>query len=236
MSKKLPDGIVDIRGKSYQTVAYRVSAFRQAHPEHSLTTEVIVRDTECVVVCATIADPTGRVIANGHSEEYRKSSQINRTSALENAETSAIGRALAAFGMGGTEFASANEVQNAIQQQADGRREGQSQEDAVAPPADPTKGWREPDSVFSTPSKLHKIMMSLDHDLNGCGDSSMVYAITATAEWKEFVRVSEIHCPHYLRGGEPAPDDFEGLIAKAENLVKKFDSDEAQQMAGFATA
>ena len=135
MSKKLPDGIVDIRGKSYQTVAYRVSAFRQAHPEHSLTTEVIVRDTECVVVCATIADPTGRVIANGHSEEYRKSSQINRTSALENAETSAIGRALAAFGMGGTEFASANEVQNAIQQQADGRREGQSQEDAVDPPA-----------------------------------------------------------------------------------------------------
>ncbi|MCR4297235.1 MAG: hypothetical protein NUV75_00570 [Gallionella sp.] len=115
-------------------------------------------------------------------------------------------------------------------------REGQSQEDAVAPPADPTKGWREPDSAYSTPSKLHKIMMSLDHDLNGCGDSSMVYAITATTEWKEFVRVAGIHCPHYLRGGEPAPDDFEGLIAKAENLVKKFDSDEAQKMAGFATA
>jgi hypothetical protein len=36
---------------------------------------------------------------------------------LENAETSAIGRALAAFGLGGTEFATADEVANAIGQQ-----------------------------------------------------------------------------------------------------------------------
>jgi hypothetical protein len=64
-----------------------------------------------------IADETGRVLATGHAEEYRKSSQINGTSALENAETSAHGRSLAALGIGGTEFASANEVQNAIHQQ-----------------------------------------------------------------------------------------------------------------------
>jgi hypothetical protein len=64
-----------------------------------------------------IADETGRILATGHAEEYRKSSQINGTSALENAETSAHGRSLAALGIGGTEFASANEVQNAIHQQ-----------------------------------------------------------------------------------------------------------------------
>jgi hypothetical protein len=58
------------------------------------------------------------VIATGLAEEKRTSSQINRTSALENCETSAIGRALAAFGLGGSEYASANEVQNAIHQQS----------------------------------------------------------------------------------------------------------------------
>ena len=112
-------GIVNIRGKEYQTVALRVQKFREAHPTWALTSEVLFRDAECVVMKSIIADETGRVLATGHAEEYRKSSQINGTSALENAETSAHGRALAALGIGGTEFASANEVQNAIHQQAE---------------------------------------------------------------------------------------------------------------------
>ena len=111
-------GIVNIRGKEYQTVALRVQKFREQHPDWSLTSEVLFRDADCVVVKSIIADETGRVLATGHAEEYRKASQINGTSALENAETSAHGRSLAALGIGGTEFASANEVQNAIHQQS----------------------------------------------------------------------------------------------------------------------
>lgn len=111
-------GIVNIRGKEYQTVALRVQKFRDAHPSWSLTSEVLFRDADCVVMKSIIADETGRVIATGHAEEYRKDGQINGTSALENAETSAHGRSLAALGIGGTEFASANEVQNAIHQQS----------------------------------------------------------------------------------------------------------------------
>ena len=111
-------GVVNIRGKEYQTVALRVQKFREAHPDWSLTSEVLFRDEDCVVMKSIIADETGRILATGHAEEYRKSSQINGTSALENAETSAHGRSLAALGIGGTEFASANEVQNAIHQQA----------------------------------------------------------------------------------------------------------------------
>jgi len=111
-------GIVNIRGKEYQTVALRVQKFRESHPNWSLTSEVLFRDADCVVVKSIIADETGRVLATGHAEEYRKASQINGTSALENAETSAHGRSLAALGIGGTEFASANEVQNAIHQQS----------------------------------------------------------------------------------------------------------------------
>ena len=110
-------GIVSIHGKQYQTVALRVKNFREKYPLFSLQTIIVHRDSELVVMMAAISDDKGRVIATGHSEEVRKASQINRTSALENAETSAIGRALASFGLGGTEFATADEVANAIGQQ-----------------------------------------------------------------------------------------------------------------------
>lgn len=111
-------GIVNIRGKEYMTVALRVQNFREAHPDWSIVTQIVHRDSDEVVMVATILNDQGRILATGHAEEKRKASQINSTSALENAETSAIGRALAAAGFGGTEFASANEVQNAVHQQA----------------------------------------------------------------------------------------------------------------------
>jgi hypothetical protein len=110
-------GIVNIHGREYQTVAYRVNGFRTDFPKWTIQTEILHRDEEMVVMKASILDETGRLIATGHSEERRAASTINKTSALENAETSAIGRALAAFGMGGTEFATADEVANAIAQQ-----------------------------------------------------------------------------------------------------------------------
>lgn len=112
-------GVVNIRGKEYKTVALRVQEFREseAHENWSLVTEIVVLNESQAVVKATILTPDGRVVATGFAEEMRGQGNINRTSALENAETSAIGRALANLGFGGTEFASANEVQNAIQQQ-----------------------------------------------------------------------------------------------------------------------
>lgn len=113
-------GVVIIGGKEYETVALRVKKFRASHSDWTLETEIITRDQECVVVRAAIKNDQGRLLATGHSEEYRNASRINSTSALENAETSAIGRALAALGLGGTEFASADEVANAIHQQKSG--------------------------------------------------------------------------------------------------------------------
>lgn len=114
---QLKEGQVSIRGKVYDTVALRVKRFRELHPDWSIVTGILFRDETEVVMRAEILNEQGRLIATGHSEEKRKKSQINETSALENAETSAIGRALAALGMGGTEFASADEVANAIGQQ-----------------------------------------------------------------------------------------------------------------------
>jgi hypothetical protein len=120
MSKQ-DTGIVDIHGKSYQTVAYRVGKFREIHGfDLSLTTEIVARTDEYVVMKAVITNAEGRVLATGHSEEYRSDGRINATSALENSETSAIGRALASLGIGGTEFASADEVARAVSGQKSG--------------------------------------------------------------------------------------------------------------------
>ena len=122
MSDK-PTGLVNIRGREYETVALRVKKFRDAHPDFTLQTEIISVNDEVVIMRAAILDAAGRLIATGHAEERRAASQINRTSALEVCETSAIGRALATFGLGGTEFATANEVQTAIHQQENPRSE-----------------------------------------------------------------------------------------------------------------
>lgn len=109
---------------------------------------------------------------------------------------------------------------------------GHSEEREVSPP--PAKGWREPDSPYSTPSKLSAEMRRLERELAGCGDSGMIYGLTATPEWVEFVRVCQIHAPHYLRGGEPAPPEFEGLQNTAERMVREFDTETANNMADLA--
>ena len=112
------EGIVNIHGKEYQTVAYRIGLFRETYGNaYSLLTEIIEVTANRVIMKAVIKNTDDRVIATGHAEEVRGSSNINKTSALENAETSAIGRCLASLGIGGTEFASANEVENAIHKQ-----------------------------------------------------------------------------------------------------------------------
>ena len=109
-------GTVNIHGKEYKTVALRIQEFREKHPGHTILTELVEANDTLVIVKATISWE-GVVIATGYAEEVRTASNINRTSALENCETSAVGRALAFFGLGGSEIASADEVANAIQQQ-----------------------------------------------------------------------------------------------------------------------
>ena len=109
-------GTVKIHGKEYKTVALRIEEFRKKHPDFTIQTELVEANETLVVMKATISMGP-QVISTGYAEEVRTASKINRTSALENAETSAVGRALAFFGLGGSEIASADEVANAINQQ-----------------------------------------------------------------------------------------------------------------------
>ena len=121
------NGIIKIHNKEYKTVALRVTEFI-ASPQHegwAIETQLITaqssdgvaRSDEYIVMKATIRDEKDRSRGTGYAEEKRGSTNINKTSAVENCETSAIGRALSAIGFGGTEYASANEVTDAIIQQ-----------------------------------------------------------------------------------------------------------------------
>jgi len=111
-------GTVNIKGKDYKLIVQRVKEFREAHPDWGMHSEVIHHDSERVIVKVWVTDPDGRVRGTGLAEEDRSASRINETSAMENCETSAFGRALASIGFGGdVAYASADEVVNAINTQ-----------------------------------------------------------------------------------------------------------------------
>ena len=68
-----------------------------------------------IIIQAEITDQSGRVVGSGIAHEEKSQTGVNSTSYVENCETSAIGRALAAFGLGIEDaYASADEVQEAI--------------------------------------------------------------------------------------------------------------------------
>lgn len=113
----MSDGIVRIHGKEYKTVALRIQEFTQAKPDHGIRTEILHINADEVIIRATVTDKDGRQIGSGIAHERQGSTNINKTSHVENCETSAIGRALASIGFAGTEYASADEVAGAISQQ-----------------------------------------------------------------------------------------------------------------------
>ena len=121
----------NIKGKQYAEVHERIKHFR-GEPNYAslgINTEVLEwdKDKEEIVIRATIYDTSsdiGGILASGIAHERRddKNSFVNKTSYVENAETSAIGRALACMGIGIEDaYASAFEVANAIAQQ-DGKK------------------------------------------------------------------------------------------------------------------
>jgi hypothetical protein len=108
------DQKVEIDGRRYTTVAKRNEIFRNTMGfDVQIITEHLHIDSDKVVfVCkiSLLRDGQWQVISVGHAEESRSGNELNKLSAVEIAETSAIGRALANLGLNGGEFASLNEV------------------------------------------------------------------------------------------------------------------------------
>lgn len=110
---------IDVKGKNYVQVNDRVNAFRKVCPSGCIETEIVFLDGGVVTMKATVKDENGTVLGTGFAQEKESSSFINKTSFIENCETSAVGRALGFVGIGiDGSMASAEEVANAIMNQS----------------------------------------------------------------------------------------------------------------------
>ena len=119
--ERLLDSLDDIKtipmkGKNYAMVVERQKHLLKEFPEARFNEEILFHDNERVIVKVElyIGDT---IYSVGHAEEKRDANFINKTSALENASTSALGRCLATFGLTGSEFSSADELVNALNNQ-----------------------------------------------------------------------------------------------------------------------
>ena len=101
---KTPKGtelpLLDLRGKPYLQVPHRLVWFREDHVDWVILVEFIERTDKHVMAKASIYDETGKLRAAAHKVEH----YAHFADALEKAETSSIGRALAMIGYG-TQFA-----------------------------------------------------------------------------------------------------------------------------------
>ena len=106
---------IDVKGKDYAEVPQRIKAFRSVCPNGAIVTELLSCENGVCIFKASVYDEKQVLIGTGTAYEREDSSFINKTSYIENCETSAVGRALGMCGFGiDVSVASAEEVQNAI--------------------------------------------------------------------------------------------------------------------------
>ena len=114
MAKDLKEKAIDIKGKKYVLVADRIIYFNKNHPKGSITTKLLTDPTSDRIVIKAVISPDGVARFTGHSQATIGDGYINKTAALENAETSAVGRALAMMGIGVIDsIASVDEINKA---------------------------------------------------------------------------------------------------------------------------
>lgn len=118
----------DIKGKDYAEVPQRIKAFRMVFPLGRIITHMISNENGVCVFRAEVYTEDDVLLSTGTAYEKENSTFINKTSYIENCETSAVGRALGMCGFGiDTSIASAEEVGNAIAQQEDTEKKAKKQ-------------------------------------------------------------------------------------------------------------
>lgn len=118
----------DIKGKNYAEVNQRIKAFRMVYPTGTIETQLVSNENGICIFKAIVGfiDENNNLVILGTGNAYERegSSFINKTSYIENCETSAVGRALGMAGFGiDVSIASAEEVENAITQQEEMKKQ-----------------------------------------------------------------------------------------------------------------
>ena len=112
----------DIKGKKYTEVAERVKGFRMLMPNGTIETEIVSMTGDpgkrTVVMKATVYNEFGDVLSTGYAYEDEANGMVNKTSFVENCETSCVGRALGFLGLDMENIASAEEMAHALEIQA----------------------------------------------------------------------------------------------------------------------
>ena len=113
----------NIKGKEYAEVNQRIKAFRMVYPAGSIITDIVELENGICTIKATVKDGDN-ILGTGYAQEKEASSYINKTSYIENCETSAVGRALGMCGFGiDTSVCSAEELMNALNNQDPSKKE-----------------------------------------------------------------------------------------------------------------
>lgn len=144
---------IDFKGKGYVMVNERVKAFRMLFPEGFIRTDLLSLENGVAVMQAKAGyyeNGQERILGTGLAYEKETSSYINKTSYIENCETSAVGRALGFIGFGvDGGISSAEELANALKNQEKPGKPKEPVKDAPAmvttaaklPAANPVKAY-----------------------------------------------------------------------------------------------
>ena len=191
-------GVKQRGGKKYLEVKYRVQILREKYGLNvGINTEILHQDDKRVIIQAKIIDMSNRILGSGIAEELRGSNNVNTTSAIENGETSAIGRACSSLGLHGGEYASLNEMH------AVNRKESILQNDPPAKPKLVVKNENIPDHIedwttwaaesnillrnLKTETELRRWLADNESNLQNLKKYSETMYQTLGNSWAEFV-------------------------------------------------